>query len=469
MFDKVSNLNKLIGSIQLNDGRKSQKMRTDQCALVELLIQQVNPKSASKFLRAPSRMKLEEILALLRKIVFGASLEEDGSEFRLTLGIMVSQVSTLLEEEVYRALLHDTDGDCSEMSVLSKAKEIVAEFMEALPKVRMLILKDVDACFQGDPAAKSPLEIILCYPGIEATFVYRVAHLLHQMKVPLVPRMMSEICHNRTAIDIHPGATIGCPFFIDHGTGVVIGETATVGNNVTLFHNVTLGAISTSAGQALAGMKRHPTIEDGVTIYAGAAVLGGKTVIGKGSIIGGGLMVCRSIPPGQVVRQLAAEQRYLVVPHKPRNTDTSCQRTSSEETFGRLETDVTVGRLETDATFGRPESDMPFGRLPTDMEFGRMETDATFGRLESDMPFGRLPTDIEFGRMETDSTCGSPENRSFDRPESDCNCGHLEDVPSPSSNDTSHTDKLESRSLSPLVKKGSDERIALIKQCAFNH
>jgi len=267
--------------------------------------------------QGPSRKAIKRSLDLLRDLIFGPG--------NLRPATVNSTLRSLLAAEARKGLVAAFKPDSTthlvpgteelESTFQQHAHEIVAEFCAALPEIQDRLRVDVGQCFQGDPAAKSPLEIVLCYPGIEAIFVHRIAHQLHKQRLPLVPRMLAEICHCRTGIDIHPGATIGCPFFIDHGTGVVIGETAVVGNNVTLFHNVTLGAISTAGGQALAGLKRHPTIEDDVTIYAGAAVLGGKTVIGKGAIIGGGLLICRSVPAGHVAKQLPAEQRYLVVPN----------------------------------------------------------------------------------------------------------------------------------------------------------
>ena len=160
------------------------------------------------------------------------------------------------------------------------------------------MLKDVNAAFDGDPAAKTKEEIIFCYPGLFAIFVYRFAHELNKMKVPFIPRIMSEYAHDHTGIDINPGATIGEYFFIDHGTGVVIGETTEIGNNVKIYQGVTLGALSTRSGQLLRNVKRHPTIEDDVTIYSSASILGGETVIGKGSVIGGNAFITESVPAG---------------------------------------------------------------------------------------------------------------------------------------------------------------------------
>ena len=165
------------------------------------------------------------------------------------------------------------------------------------------MLFDLEAAFVGDPAAKSKSEIICSYPGFLAVFIYRAAHILYEAGVPLIPRIMTEYAHSRTGIDINPGATIGDYFFIDHGTGIVIGETAVIGNNVKLYQGVTLGALSLAKGRELQGKKRHPTVEDNVTIYSNAAIFGGDTVIGEGSIIGGNVYLTHGVPPKSIVKQ----------------------------------------------------------------------------------------------------------------------------------------------------------------------
>jgi len=176
---------------------------------------------------------------------------------------------------------------------------VILGLLRTLPAIRALLSKDVLAAFQGDPAAKSVEEVIFSYPSIEAITTHRIAHELHREQVPMLPRIMSEHAHMTTGIDIHPGAEIGESFFIDHGTGVVIGETCLIGNNVKLFQGVTLGALSLARGvPGKTSGKRHPTLEDDVTIYAGATILGGETVIGKGSVIGGNAWLVASVPPG---------------------------------------------------------------------------------------------------------------------------------------------------------------------------
>jgi serine O-acetyltransferase len=192
------------------------------------------------------------------------------------------------------------------------AHRAVGRFLGTLPRVRRLLALDIRAAYEGDPAARSFQEIMLAYPGLQAVTTYRLAHELHQLGVPLLARIMTEHAHRETGIDIHPGARIGKSFFIDHGTGVVVGETTTIGRNVKIYQGVTLGALSIprdERGNVIRGKKRHPTIEDDVVIYAGATILGGDTVIGKGSVVGGNTWVVHSIPPRSRVVTSPQEQR----------------------------------------------------------------------------------------------------------------------------------------------------------------
>ena len=182
-----------------------------------------------------------------------------------------------------------------------KAERVCSEFFEQLPRIQKLLLKDVQAGYDGDPAAQSKEEIIFSYPGLFAIFVYRIAHELYIRKVPFIPRIMTEYAHAKTGIDINSGAQIGESFFIDHGTGIVIGETTIIGDHVKLYQGVTLGGLSTRGGQKLSGKKRHPTIENNVTIYAGATILGGETVIGENSVVGGNTFITSSIPANSKV------------------------------------------------------------------------------------------------------------------------------------------------------------------------
>jgi serine O-acetyltransferase len=239
-------------------------------------------------------------------------------------------------ERVKAVVLHQRDRGAlrSELPVLAErllrflarvhlpegvnAEAIAAEFVARLPRVRGLLAEDLEAAFEGDPAAKSFAEIVVAYPSIQAIAVYRLAHELVALGAPQLPRIMAEYAHDRTGIDIHPGARIGRRIFIDHGTGVVIGESADIGDNARIYQGVTLGAFSPRRGQTIRGTKRHPTIEDDVTIYAGATILGGETVIGRGSVISGNAVITESIPPGS-----------RVVPEAPRQEVR--QRTSARE------------------------------------------------------------------------------------------------------------------------------------------
>jgi serine O-acetyltransferase len=186
----------------------------------------------------------------------------------------------------------------------SKADDAVSHLIRSLPGIQRLLQQDIMAAYEGDPAARSVMEVVMSYPGVYATIVHRVAHLLYEKGMPLIPRIMSEYAHSRTGIDIHPGAQIGPGFFIDHGTGVVIGETCVIGHHVKLYQGVTLGALSfekDEQGRLVKGIKRHPEVGDNVVIYAGATILGGKTIIGAGSEIGGNVWLVHSVPPGSKV------------------------------------------------------------------------------------------------------------------------------------------------------------------------
>lgn len=192
----------------------------------------------------------------------------------------------------------------------SLAQERCMAFWKEIPAVRSMVQTDLEAFYEGDPAATSYDEIIYCYPGMLAITVNRLAHVLYCLGVPMIPRMMTEYAHSETGIDIHPGATIGEYFFIDHGTGIVIGETTVIGRNVKVYQGVTLGALTTRGGQSLRGKKRHPNIEDNVTIYSGASILGGETVIGHDSVIGGNAFITHSIPPFTTVSIKNQELSY---------------------------------------------------------------------------------------------------------------------------------------------------------------
>lgn len=227
------------------------------------------------------------------------------------VGDLIDTLHDKLTQQIARALRYGAEisgvpCECKTVEDFEAvAQEKAIRFLETLPDVRRALACDVQAAHDGDPASKAPDEIIFCYPGLEAITIYRLAHELHQLQVPLVPRMLSEWAHSRTGIDIHPGATIGPYFFIDHGTGVVIGETCEIAERVTLYQGVTLGAVNfprDSEGNIIRGSKRHPTIEQGVVIYSNASVLGGDTVIGANSMIGAGVTVMsKKIAPNTLV------------------------------------------------------------------------------------------------------------------------------------------------------------------------
>ena len=251
----------------------------------------------------PSMSSVIDIIQRMKDILFpGYFTREklDPVNLSYNTGQAVSMLFDLLSEQICHSVRHDCfryDQECSECT--EQGHEIALQFLQAIPQLRKILATDVAAAFEGDPAAKSYDEIIFSYPGILALMVYRVANKLHSFGVPLLPRIMAEHAHSITGIDIHPGADIGKGFVIDHGTGVVIGETTVIGDNVRIYQGVTLGALSLprNAGEKLRDKKRHPTIEEDVIIYSGATILGGDTVIGSRSVIGGNVWLTKSIPP----------------------------------------------------------------------------------------------------------------------------------------------------------------------------
>ncbi|MDR3356022.1 MAG: serine acetyltransferase [Spirochaetaceae bacterium] len=246
-----------------------------------------------------NRSLLIEIIGKLRRLIFPGYFVKKyitKSFIEYQTGELVEEIFFDLTKQIAIALCHRKDGSPCHDEALGEAEKLVYTFLSKLSLIRSYLAMDVDAAFDGDPAAYSKDEIISSYPGIYAIMIYRLAHELYLLDIPLIPRIMTEYAHNITGIDIHPGATIGRHFFIDHGTGIVIGETTVIGNNVKIYQGVTLGGLSTRGGQALSGVKRHPTIEDGVTIYSGASILGGATVIGQGVVIGSNAFVTKSVP-----------------------------------------------------------------------------------------------------------------------------------------------------------------------------
>lgn len=249
----------------------------------------------------PSRSAIIKIIRDLRCVMFPGyfgdeSLTATGTNPRYFIGNMLVHINNQLNAQLFEAFMFRDAATQSEEEIRAHVSQVCEDFMARIPALQEILMKDVQAAFDGDPAAKSKEEIIFSYPGLFAIFVYRMAHEFYQHDVPLIPRIMTEYAHSGTGVDINAGATVGEYFFIDHATGVVIGETTTIGDHVKIYQGVTLGALSTRAGQKLAGVKRHPTIEDNVTIYSNASVLGGETVVGAGSIIGGSAFVTHSIP-----------------------------------------------------------------------------------------------------------------------------------------------------------------------------
>ncbi len=255
----------------------------------------------------PSQAGIIEIVDQARCILFPGYFTRTklhASNLEYYIGKQTTDLYDKVSEQITMAIRHDCRRNnlpCTNCE--ARSHESALAFIESLPRVAAILATDIRAALEGDPATKSPDEIIFCYPGLLATLVFRLAHELYLLKVPIMPRIMTEYAHSRTGIDIHPGATIGTGFFIDHGTGVVIGETTIIGNNVRLYQGVTLGALSLprDAGEKMRNMKRHPTIEDDVIIYANTTILGGETIIGQGATIGGNIWLTGSVPAGTKV------------------------------------------------------------------------------------------------------------------------------------------------------------------------
>ena len=264
--------------------------------------------------KLPSRAAVASIVEDLEAIVFPGYHEEEPARvenLKFALAEKLNRVTRALINEIQKCLCFrfslkmacgecEKDKDHDAVAVCrDRAEDLALEFVSLIPEIRRRIKMDVEAAMSGDPAAQSHEEVILAYPGIEAVLIHRIAHELWGRDIPLLPRMMSEYIHGRTGIDIHPAAVIGDYFFIDHATGVVIGETTVIGNRVKIYQGVTLGAMSVQKAEG--HKKRHPTIEDNVTIYSGATILGGTTTIGQGSVIGGNVWITSSIPPNSRV------------------------------------------------------------------------------------------------------------------------------------------------------------------------
>lgn len=254
--------------------------------------------SSAENKKLPNRDIIIKILKDIRRLIFPGyfgdeSVMDVSADY--FAGNLMTEIYRELKGQIETALMYQKAAE-ERPRATERAAKVCGDLIERIPEIRRLLLRDVDAGYNGDPAAKSKAEIIVSYPGLFAIFVYRIAHILYEKNIPLIPRIMTEYAHSRTGIDINAGAVIGENFFIDHGTGVVIGETTIIGNNVKLYQGVTLGALSTRSGQELSGVKRHPTIGDNVTIYANATILGGETIIGNGAIIGGSCFITKSVP-----------------------------------------------------------------------------------------------------------------------------------------------------------------------------
>lgn len=277
----------------------------------------------------PSDRQVEQILEMARALLFPGYAGPDVARLAVTqlrelVRFRIAELRIALHRQVYRALHHKrqqvlgrSDLECDDCT--GQADAIIDRFLARLPELRTQVRHDLRAAYEGDPAASGIDEILFCYPGTYAITVYRIAHALLREGAVVVPRMMTELAHRRTGIDIHPGAAVGASFFIDHGTGVVIGETTVIRDRVRIYQGVTLGALSVpqGAGRPEAGKRRHPLIEDDVVIYANATILGGETIIGKGSVIGGNAFVTASVPAGSRVPGSSRTQRPGAVPAAP--------------------------------------------------------------------------------------------------------------------------------------------------------
>ena len=262
----------------------------------------------------PDNDEIISIIEGLRRIIFPGYFRNKSYRVftvRNNMSMILEDVIFKLIRQIYIVLRYDEKYEKLDDNELNNnAIRITFEYLNKIPKIRAFIETDVQAAYDGDPAAYNKDEIIYSYPGLYAILVNRLAHELFVLGVPLIPRVMTEHAHSKTGIDIHPGATIGKYFFIDHGTGIVIGETTEIGDYVKVYQGVTLGALSTRGGQSLRNKKRHPTIEDNVTIYSGASILGGETVVGANAVIGGNVFITRSVPSGAKVSVKNQELRY---------------------------------------------------------------------------------------------------------------------------------------------------------------
>src|SRR5437867_5084442 len=272
----------------------------------------------------PSKTAITTIAIDLLRLLFPGFFDEHtihSSELKMEVVSLMDSVSGRLEDEIYKSLEYAPPEGLAKKDLRPHAREVTLKFLSDLPHVRELLRTDVDAAYQGDPAALSQEEVIVAYPFVEAIAVQRLAHQLYHKKIPLIPRIMTEWAHARTGMDLHPGAKIGTHFFVDHCTGTVVGETCELGNHVKMYQGVGLVARSLSGGQQLRGTKRHPTLEDRVTVYAGATIMGGDTVIGAGSTIGANVFLTHSVPPNSLVVFEGLTMKVMSKQDRPKKSD----------------------------------------------------------------------------------------------------------------------------------------------------
>jgi serine O-acetyltransferase len=302
-------------------------MHKSEANAVDELLQTYSETGGINYLEAaatlPSRPAVEAACTELMSLMFPGFRSESvvsSGDLAETTRVRIRNLHARLKTEICRSLGKIPPNEATE----ARAEEFLSRFFAELPRLRRVLWTDIDAAFEGDPAARSYEEIILAYPSLEAIAIQRMAHVLYEKDLPLIPRIMTEWAHSRTGIDIHPGAKIGSHFFIDHGTGVVIGETSEIGARVKLYHSVTLGARSFEKdehGKIIKGGKRHPTVEDDVTIYPGSTILGGETVVGARSTIGGNVFLVQSIPPDSLVYY--EEKQLRIVPKRKKRPATT--------------------------------------------------------------------------------------------------------------------------------------------------
>ena len=300
----------------MNQNRDS-RMEFEMRAVVDAVLEDYklgrDIDNTKELYQLPQKEAIIDLVTKLLRVIFpGYHRDKAYKSYNVNhnLSLLLEDVAFNLTKQLEIVLKRTQTEDKSEEEYKTEAQDITLAFLKTIPKIRSYIDTDLQATYDGDPAAYSKDEIILAYPGLMAIAINRIAHELFLLQVPLIPRIMTEYAHSITGIDIHPGATIGRYFFIDHGTGIVVGETTVIGDHVKIYQGVTLGALSTRGGQKLRNKRRHPTIEDNVTIYAGASILGGDTVIGADSVIGSNVFITASIEPGTRVSIKNQELQY---------------------------------------------------------------------------------------------------------------------------------------------------------------